>query len=164
MAIRNIVKEGDERLAKVCRPVEKFDKRLEDLVRDMKDTLKLAEGLGLAAPQIGILRRIVVILDDDGKMFELINPEITEAVGEQEAHEGCLSVPGVFGVTRRPARVTVRAKNVKGEDVTYTREGITAVCFCCQSLCILWLLPSNLSFYGSFLPVTKASGKLWVLC
>ena len=123
MAIRNIVKEGDERLAKVCRPVEKFDRHLEELVHDMKDTLKLAEGLGLAAPQVGILRRVVVVV-------ELINPEIVEAVGEQEAHEGCLSIPGVFGVTRRPARVTVRAKNVKGEDVQYTREGITAVCFC----------------------------------
>ena len=96
----------------------------------MKDTLKLAEGLGLAAPQVGILRRVVVVVDDNGKMFELINPEIVEAVGEQEAHEGCLSIPGVFGVTRRPARVTVRAKNVKGEEVQYTREGITAVCFC----------------------------------
>lgn len=130
MAIRNIVKEGDERLAKVCRPVEKIDRHLEELVHDMKDTLKLAEGLGLAAPQVGILRRVVVVVDDNGKMFELINPEIVEAVGEQEAHEGCLSIPGVFGVTRRPARVTVRAKNVKGEDVQYTREGITAVCFC----------------------------------
>ncbi len=130
MAIRNIVKEGDDRLSKICRPVEKFDKHLEELVRDMKDTLKLADGLGLAAPQIGILRRLVVVVDDDGKMFELVNPEIVEAVGEQEAHEGCLSIPGIFGVTHRPARVTVKAKNVKGEDVTYTREGITAVCFC----------------------------------
>ena len=103
---------------------------LKALIANMYETLTESDGIGLAAPQIGILRRIVVILDDDGKMFELINPEITEAVGEQEAHEGCLSVPGVFGVTRRPARVTVRAKNVKGEDVTYTREGITAVCFC----------------------------------
>lgn len=130
MAIRNIIKEGDERLSKVCRPVEKFDKHLEELVHDMKDTLKLAEGLGLAAPQVGILRRVVVVVDDNGKMFELVNPEIVEAVGEQEAHEGCLSIPRIFGVTRRPARVTVRAKNVKGEDVEYTREGITAVCFC----------------------------------
>ena len=81
MAIRNIVKEGDERLAKVCRPVEKFDRHLEELVHDMKDTLKLAEGLGLAAPQVGILRRVVVVVDDNGKMFELINPEIVEAVG-----------------------------------------------------------------------------------
>ena len=103
---------------------------LKALIANMYETLTESDGIGLAAPQIGILRRIAVILDDDGKMFELINPEITEAVGEQEAHEGCLSVPGVFGVTRRPARVTVRAKNVKGEDVTYTREGITAVCFC----------------------------------
>ena len=115
MAIRNIVKEGDERLAKVCRPVEKFDRHLEELVHDMKDTLKLAEGLGLAAPQVGILRRVVVVVDDNGKMFELINPEIVEAVGEQEAHEGCLSIPGVFGVTRRPARVTVRAKTLRAK-------------------------------------------------
>lgn len=130
MAIRNIVKEGDDRLAKVCRPVEKFDKRLEELVKDMKDTLKLAEGLGLAAPQVGILRRVVIVLDDNGKMFEMINPEIIETEGTQEAHEGCLSVPGVFGVTHRPAKVTVKAQNVKGEEFTVTRTGITAVCFC----------------------------------
>ena len=130
MALRNIVTQGDPILNKKCRSVTEFDEKLANLLDDMFETMHNANGVGLAGPQVGILRRVVVVVDDNGKMFELINPEIVEAVGEQEAHEGCLSIPGVFGVTRRPARVTVRAKNVKGEDVQYTREGITAVCFC----------------------------------
>ena len=131
MALRNIIKEGDETLTKKSRPVTEFDKKLKILVKDMKDTLKNADGLGLAAPQIGILRRLVIVLDDDGKtMLALINPEIIDTKGEQEATEGCLSVPGVFGKTHRPAEVTVRAFNEKGEEIILTRKGITAVCFC----------------------------------
>ncbi len=131
MALRNIIKEGDETLTKKSRPVTEFDKKLKILVKDMKDTLKKADGLGLAAPQIGILRRLVIVLDDDGKtMLALINPEIIDTKGEQEATEGCLSVPGVFGKTHRPAEVTVRAFNEKGEEIILTRKGITAVCFC----------------------------------
>lgn len=130
MAIRNIVKEGDETLKKVCRPVEKFDDRLLALVEDMKDTLKKADGLGLAAPQIGILRRIFVLVDDDETVRTMINPEIVLAEGTQEAHEGCLSVPGVFGKTSRPAHVVVRAQDEYGREVTMDRRGITAVCLC----------------------------------
>lgn len=131
MALRNIIKEGDETLTKKSRPVTEFDKKLKILVKDMKDTLKKADGLGLAAPQIGILRRLVIVLDDDGKtMLALINPEIIDTKGEQEATEGCLSVPGVFGKTHRPAEVTVKAFNEKGEEIILTRKGITAVCFC----------------------------------
>ena len=131
MALRNIIKEGDETLTKKSRSVTEFDKKLKILVKDMKDTLKKADGLGLAAPQIGILRRLVIVLDDDGKtMLALINPEIIDTKGEQEATEGCLSVPGVFGKTHRPAEVTVRAFNEKGEEIILTRKGITAVCFC----------------------------------
>ncbi len=130
MAIRNIVKEGDDTLKKVCRPVEHFDDRLRELVEDMKDTLKKADGLGLAAPQIGVLRRIFVLLDDDETMRTMINPEIVLAEGTQEAQEGCLSVPGVFGKTVRPAHVIVRAKDEYGNDVTMDRRGITAVCLC----------------------------------
>lgn len=130
MAIRNIVKEGDDTLKKVCRPVEHFDDRLRELVEDMKDTLKKADGLGLAAPQIGVLRRIFVLLDDDETMRTMINPEIVLAEGTQEAQEGCLSAPGVFGKTVRPAHVIVRAKDEYGNDVTMDRRGITAVCLC----------------------------------
>ena len=130
MAIRNIVKEGDERLAKVCRPVEKFDRHLEELVHDMKDTLKLAEGLGLAAPQVGILRRVVVVVDDNGKMFELINPEIVEAVGEQEAHEGCLSIPGRYEDVVRPMKVKVHAQDRNGKPFKLTAEGFKARAIC----------------------------------
>ena len=131
MAIRNIVKEGDEILAKVCRPVTVFDDRLRSLVEDMKDTLAKADGVGLAAPQVGILKRLVLVLDeDDETVLVLVNPEIVATEGTQTPTEGCLSVPGVWGKTVRPAKVTVKAQNEFGEPVTYTRTGITAVCFC----------------------------------
>ena len=130
MAIRNIVREGDEVLSRVCRPVAVFDERLRVLVEDMKQTLIKADGLGLAAPQVGVLKRIAIVIDEDEKMLVLINPEITETSGTQTATEGCLSIPGVWGKTERPARVTVRAQDETGEWHEYTRTGITAVCFC----------------------------------
>lgn len=130
MAIRNIVKEGDEILTKVCRPVTVFDDRLRLLVQDMKDTLAKADGAGLAAPQVGILKRVVLVVDDDDTVLVLVNPEITETSGEQTPIEGCLSVPGVWGKTVRPAKVTVRAQDEYGNPVSYTRTGIVAVCFC----------------------------------
>ncbi|MBQ1218153.1 MAG: peptide deformylase [Clostridia bacterium] len=131
MAIRNIVKEGDEILTKVCRPVTVFDARLQTLIEDMKQTLAKSNGVGLAAPQVGVLKRLVLVLDDDDEtVLVLINPEIVAAEGTQTPTEGCLSVPGIWGKTVRPAKVTVRALNEKGEEVTYTRTGITAVCFC----------------------------------
>lgn len=130
MAIRNIVKEGDEILTKVCRPVTVFDDRLRTLVQDMKDTLAKANGAGLAAPQVGILKRLVLVVDDDDSVLVLVNPEITATEGTQTPTEGCLSVPGVWGKTVRPAKVTVKAQNEYGQPVTYTRTGIVAVCFC----------------------------------
>lgn len=130
MAIRNIVKEGDETLKKTCRPVEKFDDRLRELVADMKDTLREANGLGLAAPQVGILRRLFVMLGEDNKMIVCVNPEIVKTSGQQEAQEGCLSVPGVWGVTRRPAKVKLRAYDENGSPFEMTATGITAVCIC----------------------------------
>ncbi|PWM44223.1 MAG: peptide deformylase [Clostridiales bacterium] len=134
MALRNIIKEGDETLTKKSRQVTEFDKKLQILIKDMKDTLKKADGLGLAAPQVGILRRVVIILDEDGKtMLTLVNPEIIDSKGEQEATEGCLSVPGIFGQTKRPAEVTVKALNEKGKEIIFTRTGITAVC-CCHEI------------------------------
>ena len=130
MALRKIVKEGYESLYKVCRPVDQFDKRLEQLVADMKDTLLDANGAGLAAPQLGVTRRIAVILDDDDSIITFINPEIIKTEGEQIATEGCLSVPGVWGKTKRPAVVTVKAQDVKGNPFTITRDGMTGVAFC----------------------------------
>jgi len=130
MAIRNIVKEGDEILTKVCRPVTVFDDRLRVLVEDMKDTLAKANGAGLAAPQVGVLKRVVLVVDDDDEVLVLVNPVITETEGTQTPTEGCLSVPGIWGKTVRPAKVTVEAQDEYGNPVKYTREGIVAVCFC----------------------------------
>ncbi len=131
MALREIVKEGYESLSKISKPVTTFDSRLELLIKDMKDTLTDADGLGLAAPQIGVLRRVIVIVDGDTEqLVALINPEITNASGKQNANEGCLSVPGVWGKTERPAEVTVKAQDSKGEWFEITRTGITAVCLC----------------------------------
>ena len=131
MGLRRIVKEGYESLSKVCRPVEKFDKKLEILADDLTDTLIDANGAGLAAPQVGVVRRVVAVLDDDDEtVLILVNPEIIKTEGTQEYIEGCLSIPGVWGKTLRPAKVTVRAQDIKGNFFELTREGITAVCFC----------------------------------
>lgn len=130
MALRNIVTEGYESLSKISRPVEIFDDRLDILINDMIDTVRNAKGLGLAAPQVGITRRIAVVIDSDENVIVLINPEIIEKHGEQVATEGCLSIPGIFGKTKRPARVTIKAQDRNGNFFTLTREGITAVAFC----------------------------------
>ena len=104
MALRNIVTVGDSVLNKACRPVTKFDKRLHTLLDDMADTLDEAQGAGLAAPQVGILRRVVLVdVGDENGYLELINPEIIETSGEQTGLEGCLSVPGKWGIVTRPA-------------------------------------------------------------
>ena len=132
MALLNIIKKGDDTLRKVCRPVEKITPRILTLLDDMRDTLIDSEGVGLAAPQIGVLRRIALVIDtnDNDKMYELINPEIIEREGEQEEMEGCLSVPGEWAVTHRPMKVTVRAMDRNGEEFTVSGEGLTARCFC----------------------------------
>jgi len=129
MAILNIVKEGDPTLRKVCRPVTEITPRIIQLLDDMQETLIDSNGAGLAAPQVGILRRIAVVDMEDG-IVELINPEIIETEGEQEELEGCLSVPDVWGITHRPAKVTVRAMNRNGEIYTVTGEDLDARCFC----------------------------------
>lgn len=130
MALRKIVTLEDPVLRKTSRKVEKFDKRLWDLLDDMKDTLYSANGAGLAAVQVGILRRVVVIDVGDGIM-ELVNPEITERSDEkQEEVEGCLSIPGRYGVTERPEWVKVKAQNREGKWVVYKGEGLKARCFC----------------------------------
>ena len=129
MAIRNIVKLGDDTLRKVCKPQEKFDLRLWTLLKDMADTMYKADGVGLAAPQVGILKRAVVVDAGEG-LIELVNPEIVAAEGEQTGPEGCLSVPGRSGIVVRPERVTVRAQNAQGEPIEVTGEGFLARAFC----------------------------------
>lgn len=130
MAIRNIVTIDDPVLRKKSRPVVNFDEKLWTLLDDMKETLKKADGAGLAAVQVGILRRAVIVDVGDGKPLELINPEIVETSGDQEGQEGCLSLPGEWGVVRRPEFVRVRAQNRKGQWCMYKGEGLKARCFC----------------------------------
>ena len=132
MAIRNIVTEGDDILTKVCRPVEKFDERLAVLLDDMRETMVSADGVGLAAPQVGILRRVVVIDIGEG-LIELVNPEIVREEGEQEMQEGCLSCPGVYGITKRPAKIKVSAQNRNGERFEFEAEELLAVA-CCHEI------------------------------
>ena len=129
MALRKIVLEGDPVLKKKSRPVEKFDARLAELLDDMRQTLYSAEGVGLAAVQVGVLRRVVVVDVGDG-LLELVNPEIIEAEGEQRESEGCLSLPGEYGETIRPAVVKVKAQNREGKWCIYKGDGLKARCFC----------------------------------
>jgi peptide deformylase len=132
MATRNIVKVGDDILRKKSRPVEKFDKRLWQLLDDMKETMYLANGVGLAAVQVGVLRRVVVLdcSQDRTDYLELINPEIIDTEGEQREQEGCLSLPGECGITLRPAVVRVKAQDRNGNWCLYKGEGLKARCFC----------------------------------
>lgn len=131
MAKKEILIFGNETLRKVSHKVEKFNLRLWLLLRDMADTMYEAEGVGLAAPQIGILRRVVVIdVGDDNGLIELINPEIIHTEGEQEGAEGCLSKPGRQGFVRRPNKVTVRAQDRHGKWFEITGEGLLARAFC----------------------------------
>ncbi|HHU05618.1 MAG TPA: peptide deformylase [Clostridiales bacterium] len=134
MALRNILKEGESTLKKRSRPVADFNERLWELLDDMAETLYEADGLGLAAPQVGVLRRVVLVLqpgaDGEDTLIELVNPEIVEASGEQDGIEGCLSVPGVWGLVRRPMRVKLRAQDRHGKHFEIEGEGITARAFC----------------------------------
>ena len=130
MAKLQIRKVGDEVLRKVCRPVEEITPRILTLLDDMTETMRAADGCGLAAPQVGILRRIVVIETEPGQVIELINPKIIATAGEQEGSEGCLSLPGQFGVVRRPKHVTVRAMNRHGETFEMSGSDLLARAFC----------------------------------
>ncbi|MCX7714998.1 MAG: peptide deformylase [Clostridia bacterium] len=129
MAIRIIRKKDDEVLSKVCKPVTVFDKKLGILLDDMYDTMKMYEGVGLAASQVGILKRVVVIDAGTGRV-ELINPEIIEESGVQNGLEGCLSVPGVYGEVERPNKVTVRALDRNGVPFEITGEELLARALC----------------------------------
>ena len=129
MALRNIVTKEQDVLYKKCRTVEKFDERLWTLLDDMKETLYKAQGYGLAAPQVGILKRVVVLDVGDG-CIELVNPEIIFRDGEQREAEGCLSIPGEYGTTIRPAVVKVKAQDRNGKWQVLKGEGLKARCFC----------------------------------
>ena len=136
MALRNILKQGDETLTKRCRPVTDFNERLHTLLDDMAETMTSANGVGLAAPQVGILRRAVVVLEtnvpegEPERVIELVNPEILESSGEQEGPEGCLSVPGDYGMVKRPDYVKVRAQDRDGNWFEAEGVGLTARAFC----------------------------------
>lgn len=129
MGIRNILTDKEPALHKVCKPVRSFDSRLHKLLDDMKDTLLEANGVGLAAPQVGILRRVVIV-DTGEEMLELINPELVETDCEQEGPEGCLSVPGRYGLVKRPYYAKVRAQDRFGDWFEAEGEGLIGRCFC----------------------------------
>ena len=131
MAKLKIVKYGDEILRKVCRPVEKITPRTLTLLDDMVETMREANGCGLAAPQVGVLRRVVLIETEKGKLYEMINPVIIERSEElQHEVEGCLSIPNRWGITERPAKVTVKAMDRNGNYYTVTGTGLLARAIC----------------------------------
>ena len=130
MAKLNIVKYGDDVLRRVCRPVDKITPRTLTLLDDMLETMRAADGCGLAAPQVGVLRRIAVVEVEEGNPIELINPKIIAYAGEQHEQEGCLSLPGEWGTTVRPAHVTVRALNRRGEGFEVTGSDLLARALC----------------------------------
>ena len=131
MALRRIVEVGDECLLKKCRPVTEFNRHLHLLLDDMAETLADANGAGLAAPQVGVLRRVCLVLDEDSEEYiELINPEIIAESGTQTGLEGCLSLPGKWGIVTRPNVVRVRAQDRNGDWFEAEGEGLTARAFC----------------------------------
>ena len=137
MALRNILKAGEPRLKKTSRVVTDFNDRLHQLLDDMKETLLDAGGVGLAAPQVGVLRDVILVMDtnreglsEEEQIIELINPRIVEQSGTQTGPEGCLSVPGEYGVVTRPENVTVTAQDRYGNEFTVSGYGLTARCFC----------------------------------
>ena len=130
MAILNIIKEGDPILRKTSRPIEKIDERIKQLAEDMLETMRAANGAGLAGVQVGKLRRIVVVETEPDKPYIMINPVIIASEGRQTGAEGCLSIPGKWGITDRPMTVTVRATGLDGKEYTVTGSGLTARAFC----------------------------------
>lgn len=129
MALRKILTFRDPALHKTCKPVTEFNGRLHRLLDDMRQTLEEAEGVGLAAPQVGILRRVVLV-DNGEEVLELINPSLVETGGEQTGAEGCLSLPGRYGLVKRPNFAKVRAQDRYGNWFETEGEGLTARCFC----------------------------------
>lgn len=130
MAIRKIRLDGDDVLRKTCKPVEKMTSRVQTLIDDMFDTMYEANGVGLAAPQVGILKRIVVIDVGEGDSYALINPQIMDSDGEEEADEGCLSLPGLVGSVKRPTYVVCKALDRDMQEITIEAEGLLARAIC----------------------------------
>lgn len=131
MALRNILKDTDPILHKKCRPVTDFDDRLWLLLDDMADTLHHSEGVGLAAPQVGVLRRVFIMDMGDGKgVIEAVNPEIVDTWGTQEGPEGCLSFPGEYAIVVRPKKARMKAQDRYGKWFYFTGEDLTARCMC----------------------------------
>lgn len=136
MAKRNIITKEEALLYKKSRPVTSFDARLHQLLDDMTETLLASGGVGLAAPQVGVLRRAVLVIEtnvpegESERILELVNPEIVESSGEQRGAEGCLSFPDEYGIVTRPMNVTVRAQDRDGNSFTVSGTGLTARCFC----------------------------------
>ena len=130
MAIRKILTDQDPVLHKKCHPVTQFDAKLGDLLDDLKETLADASGAGLAAPQVGILRRAVIVVDENDTMVELVNPEIVAQEEEQDGLEGCLSVPGMWGYVLRPRKVRVKAQDRHGKWFEVEGEDVVARCYC----------------------------------
>jgi peptide deformylase len=129
MAVRHVVLVGDDILRKISKPVTEFDEKLGTLIDDMKETLLAEDGVGIAGPQVGVLKRVIVVADGD-KIYELVNPVIVKQSGIQENVEGCLSIPGKYGITRRPRKVTVKAFDRHGKEVKVTGTDLTARCLC----------------------------------
>jgi peptide deformylase len=128
--IREIVKKGDPVLTKVCHPVTRFDAKLAHLLDDLRETLIQSGGVGLAAPQIGICRRVCVVMNEQEEIHELVNPVIVAQSGEQTGFEGCLSLPGKYGQVTRPMVVRVKAQDRQGAWFEVEDQGLTARCFC----------------------------------
>ncbi|GIM29570.1 peptide deformylase [Clostridium polyendosporum] len=131
MAIRKIIQLGDEHLRKICEPVSEINKETLDLIQDLKDTLYSVDGVGLAAPQIAVNKKVVFIdLRDGSKPLILINPKIVKQEGKEEGYEGCLSYVGYEGLVERPKKVVVESLNENGENMRYEASGLLARCFC----------------------------------
>ena len=130
MALRNIVTEEDPILRKTCRPVGEVTPRIQMILDDMVETMRDANGVGLAAPQVGIMRRMFVAEPEPEKVYMFVDPEIISAEGEQEGTEGCLSVPGYVGTVKRPEKIVIKGKDRYGKEKEYTFEGFDAVVMC----------------------------------
>lgn len=130
MAIRKIVTEGDEVLRKKCREVSEVTDRIRTTLEDMLETMRQEMGVGIAAPQVGILRRMFIAEPEPGRVYFMINPEILESEGSQPSQEGCLSVPGMIGDVERPERIKIKALDFNGEEKVYDFEGFDAIVMC----------------------------------
>ena len=128
--LKKIIQKGDPVLGKKCHAITKFDDKLRFLLEDMKETLEKSGGVGLAAPQVGICRRVVIVMNEAEEIIELITPEIVSSSGEQTGLEGCLSLPGYWGEVTRPMKVRVKAQDRDGNAFEIEDEGLTARCFC----------------------------------